>query len=75
MKGSGLRLTKFKRKLLKCLLDRACRINRLYKAMHLDFNNITNMLLRNGYHLHVIQNQITRMLDNKYYESNFKQKK
>ena len=32
------------------------------------------MLLRNGYPLHFIQNQISRFLDNKYFKSNFKQK-
>ena len=42
--------------------------------MHLEFNSITDMLLRNGYPLHFIQNQISRFLDNKYCISNFKQK-
>ena len=42
--------------------------------MHLKFNNITGMLLRNGNPLHFMQHQINRFLDNKYYKSNFKQK-
>ena len=42
--------------------------------MHLEFNNITDMLLRNGYHLHFIQNQISRSLDNKYCKYKYKQK-
>ena len=70
MKGSGLRPTKFKRKLLKCLLDRAYRMKRSYKAMHLEFNNIADMLLRNGYHLHFIQNQTSQFLDKKYWKFN-----
>ena len=70
MKGSGLRSTKFKRKLLKCLLDKAYCIRSSYKAMHLEFNNITDMLLTNGYPLHFIQNQINRILDNKCCEFN-----
>ena len=70
MKGSGLRPTKFIRKLLKCLLDRAYRIKSSYKAMHLEFINITDMLLRNGYLLQIIQNQISRFLDNKYCKFN-----
>ena len=74
MKWSSLCPTKFKRNLLKCLLDRAYRISSSYKAIHLEFNSITDMLLRNGYPLHFIQNQISRFLDNKYCKSNFKQK-
>ena len=68
MKWSSLCPTKFKRNLLKCLISSS------YKAMHLEFNNITNMLLRNGYPLHFIQNQISRFLDNKYCKSKYKQK-
>ena len=72
MKWSSLCPTKFK--LLKCLLDRAYCISSSYKAMHLEFNSITDMLLRNEYPLHFIQNQISRFLDNKYHKSNFTQK-
>ena len=70
IKWSSLCLTKFKRNLLKCLLDRVYRICSKCKAMHLEFNSITDMLLRNGYTLHFIQNQIRQFLDNKYYKSN-----
>ena len=38
--------------------------------MHLEFNNITDMLLKNGYPLYFIQNQIRRFLGNKCYKSN-----
>ena len=71
---SSLCPTKFKRNLLKCLSDRAYRISSSYKVMHLEYNNITEMLLRNGYPLHFIQNQISRFLDNKYCKSNCNQK-
>ena len=74
MKWSSLCPTKFKRNLLKCLLDRAYRISSSYKAMHFKFNSITDMLLGNGYPLHFIQNQISRFLDNKYCKFKFKQK-
>ena len=45
-----------------------------YKARHLEFNTITDMLLRNGYPLYFIQNQISRFLDSKYCKFNFTQK-
>ena len=74
MKWSSLCPTKFKRNLLKCLLDRAHRISSSYKPMHLKFNNITDMVPRNGYLLHFFQNRISRFPDNKYCKSKFKQK-
>ena len=55
--------TKFKCYLLKCLLYRGYCISSSYKGMHLEFNNITDMLQSNGYPLHFIQNQINRFLD------------
>ena len=54
MKWSSLCPSKFKRNLLKCLLDRACCISSSYKAMSLEFNSITDMLLKNGYPLHFV---------------------
>ena len=42
--------------------------------MHLELNNITDMLLRNGYPLHSIQNQTSRFLDNKHCKSRYKQR-
>ena len=70
IKWSSLCTTKFKRNLSKCILDRAYRISSLYKAMHLQFNSITDMLLTNGNPLHFIQHQISRFLDNKCCKSN-----
>ena len=74
VKWSSLCPTKFKRNLFKCFLNRAYCISSSYKAMHLEFNNITDMLLRNGNPLHFTQNQISRFLNNKYCKSKYKQK-
>jgi len=43
--------------------------------MHIEFNNITDMLLRNGYPLLFVQNQIRRFLNSKYSESDSHRKK
>ena len=74
IKWSSLCPTKFKRSSLKCLLDKAYGINSSCKAMHLEFNSITDMFLKNGYPLHFIPNQISGFLDDKYCKFNFKQK-
>ena len=42
--------------------------------MHVEVNNFTDMLLRNGYPLRFIQNQISQFLHNKYCKFNFKEK-
>ena len=48
IKWSSLCPVKYKRNLVSCLLDRAYRICNSYKAMHIEFETITDMLLRNG---------------------------
>ena len=72
IKWSSLCPLKYKCNLVKCLLDRAYRICNTYQSMHLEFNQITEMLLKNGYPLSFIQNQIRRFLNSKYSSSIFK---
>jgi len=69
IKWSSLCPLKYKRNLILCLLDCAYHICISYKSMHIEFNNITDMLLRNGYPLIFIQNQIRQFLNSKYSES------
>ena len=66
IKWSSLCPVKYKRSLVSCLLDRAYRICNSYKAMHIDFEIITDILFRNGYPLPFIQNPICRFLNNKH---------
>ena len=65
---------KYKRNLVSCLLDRAYHICNSLKAMHIEFETITDMLLRNGYPLPFIQNQIRRFLNNKHSDLNISKK-
>ena len=58
-KRSSLRPIKYKRNLFKCRLERANHISSSYKVLHVEFYNITDMLLRIGYPLYFIQNQIS----------------
>ena len=74
IKWSSLCPVKYKRNLVSCLLDRAYRICNSYKAMHIEFETITDMLLRNGYPLPFIQNQIRRFLNNKHSDLNISKK-
>ena len=74
IKWSSLSPVKYKRNLESCLLDRAYRICNSYKAMHIEFETITDMLLRNGYPLPFIQNQIRRFLNNKHSDLNISKK-
>ena len=64
IRWSSLCPVKYKRNLVSCLLNRGYRICNLYKAMHIEFETITDMLVRNGYPLPFIQNQIRRFLNN-----------
>ena len=54
---------------VQCLLSRANRICSNWPNMHNEFETITNMLLKNGYPLFFIQNQIRKFL-NKKHQSN-----
>ena len=59
---------------MSCLLDRAYGICNSYKAMHIEFETITDMLLRNNFPLPFIQNQIRRFLNNKHSDLNISKK-
>ena len=63
---SSLCPVKYNRNLVSCLLDRAYRICSSYKAMHIEFETITDMLLRDGSPLSFNQNQICCFLNNKH---------
>ena len=56
----------FKRKLVRCLLSRAYKICNTWPNIHSEFETITNLLLKNGYPLSFIQNQIRKFLNNKH---------
>jgi len=49
---------KYKRNLVQCLLSRAYKICTSWQNIHNEFESITSMLLKNGYPLAFIQNQI-----------------
>ena len=55
--------------LINCLLTRSYRICNSYRAIHKEFEHITDMLLKNGYPLSIINSQIREFLDNKHQQN------
>jgi len=52
--------------LVNCLLERAYRICNSYNSIHSEFQFIFSILLKNGYPLQFIDNQIRRFMNKKH---------
>ena len=65
-KWNSLCPLKYKRNLVRCPLSRAYKICNTWPNIHNAFETITNMLLKNGYPLSFIQNQIRNFLNHKH---------
>ena len=56
----------YKISLVKCLIDRAFKINNTWKGFHIDLTNITNILVNNSYPIYIINKNIKEYLDRKH---------
>ena len=65
-KFSSLHPIKYKTNLIACLLHRAYQICSSYEIIHTEFDNITHVLLLNGYPLSFMQAQIRKFLNKRH---------
>ena len=66
LKWGSLSPIAYKRNLVNNLIHRAYKICNSYKLMHVEFNNIKDLLFRNGYPANFVDNQIKRYLDKQH---------